>query len=213
MPLQVILPWLLIGVLMSIVTMVFGVSRDDIFLAMISSAGFSVFILIIGFVTNRYYWKRATEFSKSGEVTSPETLWRANASADIARRNAKLFATCYAWGGIALLAVYSLTQLNWKHGEQYATILLVLSAISLIFAGLLTGEPSKLRAAYLRIAAMLTTVQAALSAVGLAYLVGVGKLTSTRADWAANYIFLFGGIAILLLSLMALRSNKALNPR
>lgn len=210
MSLQIILPWLLIGVLMSAITMVFGVSRGDASFTMLSAAGFAGFILVISYVTNRYYWHRARALT---ETTSPDAVQipqRENEAVDIARRNAKFFATCYVWGGVALLAIYSLTQLHWQHGWEYAVGMLALSIVSLSFAGLLAQKPGAKRSRVLHLAVILTAIQAVCSALGLIYLIGSGKLASTRADWAANYVFLFGGIAILLLSLIALRSDRLL---
>ena len=49
----------------------------------------------------------------------------------------------------------------------------------------------------------LTVLHGAAVGGGLLYLVGAGKLATTRSDWAANDIFLAGGLAILALCVIA----------
>ncbi len=39
---------------------------------------------------------------------------------------------------------------------------------------------------------------------GISWLIGSGKLATVKGDWAANDVFLAGGVAILCLSAMAI---------
>jgi hypothetical protein len=41
----------------------------------------------------------------------------------------------------------------------------------------------------------------------LAFLIGAGKLASAKGDWPANYIFLFGGLALIGLCYLAFRTQ------
>ena len=56
----------------------------------------------------------------------------------------------------------------------------------------------------------LTTVQGVAALVGLVFLLGSGKMGTPRDDWAANYIFLFGGLAIVGLSAIAVITQRRL---
>lgn len=222
--LQTILPWIMIAVLTSVVAMVFGVSRDDSLITLLSASGFSLFIVGMGLATNLPYWRQSGSFDEqqgarvatpSGPATAVEHAAEYAEAAEedavsIARKNAKLFATSYIWGGMAMLAVYTLTQLRWQHGWQYALGMFVLAAVTIVFAVILNQPSSKTRAKAMAFASFLTKVQGAAALAGLVFLVGTGKLASTRADWAANYVFLFGGIAIAVLSGIALRSHRVL---
>ena len=46
---------------------------------------------------------------------------------------------------------------------------------------------------------------------GLTFLVGSGKLLSNKGDWAANQVFLAGGIAMMVLSAIAAYTQQRLN--
>lgn len=143
--------------------------------------------------------------------------WRRDSLADAAvevhasRRNARLMALVYAWGGFALLAVYQLSGLKWQHGWQYG------AGMALIAAGLLlhvhrlgdSGYFARSRGALVW-SARLAMAQAVAIAVGLGWLVAVGKLTAGKADWAANHVFLVGGAALFAVSVMAYRTHTAL---
>ena len=51
-------------------------------------------------------------------------------------------------------------------------------------------------------------MQAAAVAAALAYLVGSGKLQTAKADWAANHVFIAGGVAIVLISIVSLLAHR-----
>ena len=52
----------------------------------------------------------------------------------IAATNARLMAAVYGWGGLAMLAVYLLSGLAWRHGWQYGSGMLLIAAGLLIYA-------------------------------------------------------------------------------
>jgi hypothetical protein len=45
---------------------------------------------------------------------------------------------------------------------------------------------------------------------GLAFLIGSGKLSTLKDDWAANHVFLFGATGILVLCIIAGISQRRL---
>jgi hypothetical protein len=52
-------------------------------------------------------------------------------------------------------------------------------------------------------------------AIALAYLVSSGKLATEKADWAANVVFLTGGLTVAAISLASLytyRRRRGLEP-
>jgi hypothetical protein len=51
--------------------------------------------------------------------------------------------------------------------------------------------------------AWLTVLHGLAALCALVYLIGTGKLATAKDDWAANDVFLFGGIAILALCVIA----------
>jgi drug/metabolite transporter (DMT)-like permease len=85
-----------------------------------------------------------------------------------------------------------LTGLSWQHGFQYGT------AAALIAAGLLyyvhklgasgANDPPPV---------VLTILHSLAVTAGLIFLLASGKLQTPKGDWPANYIFLFGGFAIV----------------
>ena len=193
-----ILPWVLIVALLSVLGMIYGVSHEAVAMSYWAAAAFALFIVFVGYLSNRKYWRRLDGLA---------TRYQSNIAA---ARNARLFGVSYLWGAVVLMAIYSLTQLHWRHGWQYALGMALLALISFIFAGLLEREDKGSRTQVQNLARILTIVQGVSAALGLIYLVGSGKMSSVRMDWAANHVFLFGGIAIVLLSVFSLRTDKIL---
>jgi len=193
-----ILPWVLIAVLLSVLAMVYGVSHDSPELSYWSAASFALFITILSFAINRRYWR------------VPPGEGHKNNFAIAAARNARLMGVCYFWGAVALLAIYSLTQLSWQHGWQYAMGMALFGIVGFAFAVYLRRDGLNQYNTIFRLARFLTVAQCIGAALGLVYLIGTGKMSSLHDDWAANQVFLFGGIAIVLLSFFSLRTNKFL---
>jgi NADH:ubiquinone oxidoreductase subunit 5 (subunit L)/multisubunit Na+/H+ antiporter MnhA subunit len=50
--------------------------------------------------------------------------------------------------------------------------------------------------------------QAAVVVAALIYLLASGKLATPKDDWAANVVFLAGGVTILLISLVSLQTYR-----
>ncbi len=195
-----ILPWVLIAVLLSVLSMVYGVSHGSTDLPYWSALAFAIFIVALSYAINRRYW-RAGQAGSDGKTYSISLA---------AARNARLMGVCYVWGAVALMAIYSLTQLRWQHGWQYALGMALFGVTGFVFASKLKREDLNQYDLVFRVARFLTIIQGIGAVLGLVYLVAMGKMSSVHDDWAANQVFLFGGIAIVLLSVFSLRSNRML---
>ncbi len=128
------------------------------------------------------------------------------------RHNTRLLAVAYAWGGFAMQVLYTtpLTTLKWQHGWQYAAIMALMAAGALLYARLLEQERPKLRRKLLAAAVPLAIGHALLAAGGLVYLAASGKLLLRGSDWAANQVFLFGALTVMILAAVTLRTHARL---
>jgi hypothetical protein len=117
-----------------------------------------------------------------------------------------LAALVYAWGASALFAVYSLSDVSWRHAFQYG------SGAALFAAGLGIYGYRLGRMQIPSIPPLYLTVFHGLAAAGgLVYLIGGGKLDTVKGDWAANEVFLWGGIAIVALCIISVVTQSRLN--
>jgi hypothetical protein len=126
---------------------------------------------------------------------------KAMATADpiaTATHNAYLQALTWGAGAASMLGVYLLSGLRWQHGWQYGAGMALIALAALLYA----RQPRWLNAV-----AGVVALQGAAAAIGLAVLAGSGKLASVKGDWAANIIFVAGGVAIAILSVMAVASH------
>jgi hypothetical protein len=142
-----------------------------------------------------------------------EPLWRTSrgraAEADWAWSNTVLAALVYAWGATAMFTIYSLSGLAWRHWWQYGAGMALFACMALLCANYLTKDHGPLkRTTSLNVLMGVTAAQAIAVVAGLAYLVGSGKLQTEKADWAANHIFITGGIAIAVISIVSLLAHR-----
>jgi len=129
------------------------------------------------------------------------------------RRNARLMALTYAWGSLALLAVYKLSGLKWQHGWQYGSAMAVVAGALLLYVHKLGDPKTPLRSlTSLDATSYAALAQAIAAAGGLVFLVTSGKLWSGKQDWAANHVFIAGGLAIAGISLLAFLVHRRLRP-
>ncbi len=120
------------------------------------------------------------------------------------RINARLMACIYGWGALTIFAIYGLTQLWWFHSWQYASAMGLIAVALLGFTHLLGDPDSQFRSPIaLDAMAFLAMVQAAAAALGMGFLIGSGKLSSIKPDWPANHVFVGGGMAIIVASVVA----------
>jgi len=128
--------------------------------------------------------------------------------------NSLLATLVYGWGAAAMFAVYGLSALSWRHWWQYGAGMALLAALAYCVARYLLGnnrtQPSRNA---LRTLTAMTLLQAAFVAVALVYLTGSGALDTAKDDRAANHIFLAGGIALGLISVVSLLTYRRLATR
>lgn len=114
------------------------------------------------------------------------------------RRNMRLMALVYAWGALTLFCVYTVSALKWQHGFQYATLMTLAAAVLLAIVHRMSdpehSSPPPLTVGVLHGLAV---------CAALVFLVWSGKLGTMKDDWPANYVFLFGGLALAAIGLMA----------
>ena len=108
-----------------------------------------------------------------------------------------------------MLGLYTtpFTGLKWQHGWQYAAAFALLSVFALAYTHLSGSRDAATRERLQKLAGPLAAMQATIAAAGLAFLVMSGTLQSKRADWAANIIFLYAALTIMILSAVALRTH------
>lgn len=199
MSLQRVLPWLVLALVASVILMIASAGRGLPSLTGAAAAVFGALLAIVGFGLNKPLW--ALDATRITEEAAPVA----------AQRNAKLMAIAWAWGATAMAGVYTLGGLRWYHAWQYGSGMALFAVFTWGF-GLLIGRAEQLstkRMLLLR-GLQLTIVQGVAAAGGVAYLLISGKLMTARPDWAANYIFVAGGIVIAALSAMAAHTQRKL---
>lgn len=202
MSLQPMIPALVALLVGSVAVMTWAASVDAQSVSFAAAAIYGLAIAVTAWRINRT------------ETWAPAVLDAADTPVHTARRNARLIALTYAWGGLALLAVYKLSGLKWQHGWQYGCGMGVIAGSLLVLVHKLGDEASALRSpAGIRKLANVVLAQAIAASLGLVYLIGAGKLTAGKRDWAANHVFLVGGFVIVIVSLIAYRAHARLAAR
>lgn len=186
MPLSRLMPWLVLALAASVTFMVIGTAHDQKALTSFAATAFAGVILSTAVAVNLPMWRGESPFGDTNPAFASGL------------RNIRLAMLVYAWGGLALFAMYRLSDLRWFHAPQYAAGATLIAGGLLMYVNRLCNtEPRRAPPAFLNIAHGLT------AAGGLAFLIGSGKVWSQRADWAANTVFLWGGIAMVGLCLIA----------
>jgi hypothetical protein len=202
MPLRPLLPALLLALVMSIVVGVLAVGRDSGYTLALAAALFALQMLFAVVRTNAPFW------SSDAEPPKNETI------ALCVRRNTLLAALVYAWGAAAILALYSLSALNWRHWWQYGAAMALVAVGVFAYAHLLTDEHGSYRTPKALNALMGLSVAQGIAVVYvLFYLVISGKIFTPRSDWAANYIFATGSATLALLSAVSVLTYLGLRRR
>ena len=182
--------WLLLTTLISIAAMVMGVAGGNQALTIIAGAMFAIVATSVG-------WRLAG----SGQA-GPDRH-------HVAARFANLLAATWAWAGTAMLACYYLTALSWQHAWQYGAAMLLIAALIGQYARWRTVPGSRFAdAAMVRAASWSTRLQGLLALVAVIVLALSGKLDAGKQDWAANVVFVAGGLAIFAISMAALRAEQ-----
>jgi hypothetical protein len=190
--------WLLLLIATAVIAMTIAAAYVHKVQAGIAAGVFALAIVIAGLAFNAPLW-RATKAQAGVSIRA------------MLQHNTFLNMLSYLWGAAALFAIYLGTPVRWQHGWQYGSGLLLIAIGHMIYQRHLANAGDDVAGAR----AFKTTVALAfLQAVALAgllvYLIAVGALASAKGDWAANQIFFAGAIAIMCVSLMIVRSYRAL---
>jgi len=198
-PLKPLLMAIVIALVASVLVMVFAAARDA---RAIFALAATLFVVQIIFVTLRINWplmRDGTAQSKEGAVVASVLC------------NSVLTGLAYAWGAAAMLTVYSLSGLSWRHGWQYGAAMALVAIGVFVYTRWLSADNSGLRTP--RALAAVTSL-GALQGLGTiaaaAFLLLSGKLVTPKSDWAANDIFLAGSVTLTLLSLISVLSYRKL---
>lgn len=125
--------------------------------------------------------------------------------------NAAFMAVTYLWGGAMMLAGYGFSALVWRHWWQYgAGMILIGGVLALLSRGFARAKSSGRSDTIVELAYRATQTQLAAAVLGLLFLAGSGKLASAKPDWAANHVFLAGGLVIVALCIFAIRTHRRL---
>jgi hypothetical protein len=199
MSLQRFMPWLTTLLVITVVAMMMTARAGLLSATAALGAVFALAVVATSWRINLRQWAAT---SPAHGIASLEPL-------HAARRNARLTGIFYAWSALGMLGLYTtpLTGLKWQHGWQYATAFALLSVFALVYTHLSGSRDAATRERLQKLAGPLAAMQATIAAAGLAFLVMSGTLQSKRADWAANIIFLYAALTIMILSAVALRTH------
>lgn len=207
MPLRPLLPAILLALVMSIAVAVLAAGRNSGVTLVLAVGLFALQMLFATVRTNAPYWRAGAK--PRGDEEEDE-----DAAVGCVWRNAVLAALVYAWSATAMLAIYSLSSLVWRHWWQYGAATALLSAAIFLYAYLLSAGRDSLRTPQaLGILMGLTAVQGLALSGLLVYLVLWGKLVTPRGDWAANHIFAAGSVTLALLSIVTILTYRRLARR
>lgn len=183
--------WLVLTGAISVAAMVAGIVIGNPALSVLAGAMFAAVAAFVG-------WR----FAAPGH--DPEIDGHA-----LAARFARLIAATWAWCGTAMLACYYLTELSWQHAWQYGAAMLLIASLVWRYArervqpgARVTSEPLVAAARWM------TRLQGLAALAGVVILALSGKLEAGNRDWAANIVFVAGGLTIFSLSMAALRAER-----
>jgi hypothetical protein len=185
MSLQPLIASVVVALFMSAGSMAYGVAINARSITVASALAYAIVILFVAWRVNRPAWFAA---GKDASGLLFHTM----------RRNTRLAALVYAWGAAAFFAIYGLTDVRWQHGFQYGTAAAILAGIFLYYVHRLGPDDTESVPAL-----RLTVLHGLAVTAGLVFLFAADKLATPKGDWPANYIFLFGGLAIVGLCYMA----------
>lgn len=199
MPLHTAMPWLIVVLGASVAGMAIGGMTRRLWLVLLSAGFFMVMTIAVSIAANAPLWRQG------------RTVLNGRDEAIIAlRKNARLIAMAYGWGALSMQVLYTtpLTGLKWQHGWQYALVMLLLAVGAYHFASGLANP--KQQQSLVELGTPLAIANSVLGACGLVFLAGSGKLLLWRPDWAANQVFLFGALIVMVLSAIALKTHARL---
>lgn len=200
MTLQPLIPGLVVMMVASIAAIVWAAGEGARDLTFLGALAFPAAAVLVCYLINRPFLARRR--TDPGEAIAAS------------RHNARLMAMIYAWGAAAIFAIYSLTELWWWHSWQYALGMAFIACCLMGYVHWMSDARSPLaQPRALDLTAMLALVQAAAIAGGLVFLIGSGKLASSKPDWPANNVFIGGGVGLVLVSSISAFTHRKLRER
>lgn len=200
MPLAKHFSCLLAAIVASVAGMVTGIVHDLPGFTATAAGLFALALITSAVEMNVGFWRAG------GAGESDDALL------DAAIRNTRLVALGYLWGALALFMVYRLTPLRWQHGLQYGAGMALIAWLIQLYVHFLVQPGSRLRMpAALDKAMWLSILHGAGALGGLGFLLLSGKINSIKDDWAANYVFLAGGVMVVALSIVSALTHMRLS--
>ena len=190
--------WLLATALVTICALVYAAHASHGLLALAASGMFAAVAIIVAILVNRSVKGAAYSDGGGAEVTA-------------AGHNATLMAIIFGWGGLAILSAYYLTDLFWHHAWQYGIAMSLAAVLAIYYKRSLANDGSQLAApAWLARSAWLALAQAVAAGGGLAFMIAAGKLSRHNSDWIANHVFVAGGGALIVVSVLAFLAQRSI---
>ncbi len=183
----------------SLIGQVMGASEATNGLSAFAAAAFIGALIRTAWVANQPWWAHGHMHDIGPHGTDCERT--------MAQTNAALLALGYAWGGVSLIGVYTLSVLKWQHGWQYGAGMLL---VALVLWGLALSWRTRWSQRTAGLLQAVTLLHAAAVTAALSWLVYSGKLITFKSDWAANVVFAGGGLLLIALNIIAMRTARAL---
>jgi len=186
------LPALCIAFVASLAAMVYGaLHRSPVEMA-VPAFAFGILVVIVGIIANAPVWRdRVATTARHIEAV---------------RDTADLTALLYAWGGAAMLLIYKFTGLHWRHGWQYGLGMLIIAAGIAAYIRTIAKRDEERALRSVDFASKIGALHGIAASIALLWLVSSGKLATPKDDWAANIVFVVGGLGIAGLSAIGLRT-------
>lgn len=182
--------WLLATGLISVVAMTIGAGGPNQALVILAGAMFAVVAVVVA-------WRFAALTKPGDDIDA------------VAARFARLMAVAWGWAGAAMITCYYLTDLGWQHAWQYGAAMVLIAIFASGYARARCAPGSRFAEDNMAIAAQwLTRLQGLAALAGVTILALSGKLEAGKQDWAANVVFVVGGLMIFALSMAALRAEQ-----
>lgn len=195
--------WLVATGLLTIAAMVVGAAMERQLLSIMAGAMMTVVTAAVGWI----FAARASPADADQRAVSAPALTAAPRDA-VAARFARLMGTLWVWSGLAMLGSYYLTDLSWQHAWQYGAAMLLIGGFVWTYAANRERPGSRFADDDLAgTARWMTRLQGIAVLAGLIFLMLGDKLHADKADWAANVVFIAGGLALYSLSRAALQAD------
>lgn len=202
MPHALFLPALIGLALASVTLMLYGAVYGDTAVMIAAAAAFAGITLYASWSIN----VRIKNSASTGDSPIRVALLSLRATSMIT-------ALVYFWGGLAMFLMYEVSGLTWQHGWQYALGMGAIGAAIAAYALGLRRANSWLNSDLaIETAIRITLLHGLAAAAALFWLLISGKLLSAKGDWAANIIFVSGGVAVAGICAIVIRTYRTTLP-